>query len=307
MTADPASPAGRQPGTGGSASSARGPVALVLAAIVSVQFGAAIATTLVREVGAPLAVVLRLGISAAVLVLLVRPHWRGRPRAHWIAAIRYGMALGLMNLSFYASLAYLPIGVAVTIEFAGPLVLAAVLSRRIRDGVAVLAAAAGVALASQAFAGTGSLSAIGIGYALFAGAMWAAYIVTSKAVGQVFPGVEGLAVALLVALVVAAPVATVTSWTGASGGTGAADGVAGVLWRGLGIAVLSSLIPYSLELLALRSLPAQVFGILLSLEPAVAALAGFLVLGQQLTPTQDAGMVLVVVASAIVLGSPARR
>ncbi len=283
----------------------RGAVGLVLAAIVSVQFGAAIATTLVREVGAPFAVVLRLGISAALLALIVRPHWRGRPRAHWFAAIRYGMALGLMNLSFYASLAYLPIGVAVTIEFAGPLVLAAVLSRRIRDAVAVLAAAGGVALASHAFdTSTGPLPILGIGYALFAGAMWAGYIVTGQSVGRVFPGVDGLAVALVVALVVVAPVAGATSLAGVAGGAGVADGFGGVLWRGLGIAVLSSLIPYSLELLALRSLSAQVFGILLSLEPAVAALAGFLVLRQHLTPTQVAGMVLVVVASAIVLGSP---
>jgi inner membrane transporter RhtA len=203
-----------------------------------------------------------------------------------------------MNFTFYSSLAYLPIGVAVTIEFIGPLALAAALSRRLVDAVAVLAAAAGVVLISEALSTPlADLELTGIALALAAGGFWAGYIVLSGRTGAEFPRLEGLAIAMVVATAVTLPlgVGSIPEWTGET------------LVKGLGIAVLSSVLPYSLELLALRRLSAKVFGILLSLEPAFAALAGLIVLGQVLSPTQLAGMALVVAASALVLGLGSRK
>ncbi len=271
---------------------------LVLAGIVSVQFGGALAATLVPAIGAGGSVVMRLLFATALMLVAVRPRWRGHGRRAWATVAAFGVALGLMNFSFYGSLAHLPIGVAVTIEFIGPLALAAGLSRRLVDAVAVLAAAGGVVLISEALqVPLADLEWTGILLALSAGGFWAAYIVLSGRTGAAFPRLEGLALALVVATAVTLPfgLASVPSWT--------PDDVA----KGLGIAVLSSVLPYSLELLALRRLRAQVFGILLSLEPACAALAGLLVLGQRLAPVQLVGMALVVVASALVLGLGARR
>jgi inner membrane transporter RhtA len=210
----------------------------------------------------------------------------------------FGVALGLMNFTFYSSLAHLPIGVAVTIEFIGPLTLAAALSRRWLDAVAVLAAAGGVVLISEALhTPWAELEKTGIALALLAGAFWAAYIVLAGRTGAEFPKLEGLAIAMVVATVVTLPLGAFSapSWTPE------------ILLKAFGIAVLSSVLPYSLELLALRRLSAKVFGILLSLEPAFAALAGLIVLGQVLSPTQLVGMALVVTASALVLGLGARR
>jgi inner membrane transporter RhtA len=271
---------------------------LVLAGIVSVQFGGALAQTLVPVIGAGGSVVMRLLFATALLLAFVRPRWRGHSRRAWLTVVAFGVALGLMNFTFYGSLAYLPIGVAVTIEFIGPLTLAAVLSRRWLDAVAVAAAAGGVVLISEAFSTPfAELEKTGIALALLAGAFWAAYIVLSGRTGAEFPHLEGLALAMVVATAVTLPlgVTSVPSWT------------VETLLKGLGIAVLSSVLPYSLELLALRRLSARVFGVLLSLEPAFAALAGLIVLGQVLSGTQLLGMGLVVAASALVLGLGARR
>lgn len=271
---------------------------LVLTGIVSVQFGGALAQTLVPVIGAAGSVVMRLLFATALLLVIVRPRWRGHSRRAWVTVIAFGTALGLMNYAFYGSLAHLPIGVAVTIEFIGPLALAAALSRRVLDAIAVLAAAGGVVLISEAISvPVADLEWTGIVLALTAGGFWAAYIVLSGRTGAEFPKLEGLALAMVVATAVTLPfgVASIPDWTPA------------LLAKGLGIAVLSSVLPYSLELLALRRLRAQVFGILLSLEPAFAALAGLLVLHQRLAPTQLAGMALVVGASALVLGLGARK
>ena len=271
---------------------------LVLGGIVSVQFGGALAQTLVPVIGAGGAVTLRLLFATVLLLAVARPRWRGHSRQAWLTVGAFGVALGLMNFAFYSSLAYLPIGVAVTIEFIGPLSLAAVLSRRLLDGVAVLAAALGVVLISEALdTPLAELEWTGMLLALAAGGFWAAYIMLSGRTGAMFPRLEGLALAMVVATVVTLPfgLGSVPDWT------------APVLAKGLGIAVLSSVLPYSLELLALRRLSAKVFGILLSLEPAAAALAGLLVLGQRLSWVQLAGMGLVVAASALVLGLGARK
>lgn len=270
---------------------------LVLAAVVSVQFGGALAATLVPEIGAAGSVTLRLFFATLVLGLVARPRLRGHSRRAWLTVVAFGLALGLMNLAFYASLARLPIGVAVTIEFLGPLTLATVLSRRARDFVSVLAAAVGVLVISEALnVPLADLDWIGLGLAAAAGACWAAYIIASGRTGREFPQLDGLALAMGVAMIAVAPfgLATVPQWTGE------------VLVKGVGIAVLSSVLPYSLELLALRRMSPGVFGILLSLEPAVAALAGLLILSQTLNALQLAGMALVVVASALVMGAGRR-
>lgn len=271
---------------------------LVLAGIVSVQFGGALAATLVPLIGSGGSVVLRLLFASALLLVFVRPRWRGHSRRAWLTVIAFGVALGLMNFTFYSSLAHLPIGVAVTIEFIGPLSLAAALSRRWLDAVAVAAAAAGVVLISEALSTPfADLEKTGIALALLAGAFWAAYIVLAGRTGGEFPKLEGLALAMVVATVVTLPlgITSAPSWS------------PDILLKAFGIAVLSSVLPYSLELLALRRLSAKVFGILLSLEPAFAALAGLLVLGQVLSPTQLVGMALVVAASTLVLGLGARQ
>lgn len=271
---------------------------LVLGGIVSVQFGGALAATLVPEIGAGGSVLLRVGFAAVLMFVVVRPRLHGHSRAAWGTVVAFGVALGLMNWAFYGSLAHLPLGVAVTVEFLGPLLLTTVLSRRALDFVAVLAAAAGVLLISRALTVPWQeLSWAGLLLAATAGACWAAYILLSARTGAAFPRLDGLAIALVVATVVVLPagLGTVGLWTGEH------------VVKGLGLAVLSSLLPYSLELLALRRLKASVFGILLSIEPAVAALAGLVVLGQVLEPLQLVGLALVVLASALVMGTGRRR
>jgi len=266
---------------------------LVFGGVVSVQFGGALAATLVPEIGAGGSVLLRIGIAAVILFAVARPRLRGHERRAWATVVAFGVALGLMNWSFYGSLAHLPLGVAVTVEFLGPLVLTTVLSRRPLDFLAVLAAGGGVLLISEAFTvPLADLSWIGLGLAATAGACWAAYILLSARTGAAFAKLDGLAIALVVSTVVVLPAGLMSSdvWTTEH------------LLKGLGLAILSSLLPYSLELLALRRLSAQVFGILLSLEPAVAALAGLIVLDQRLDILQLVGLALVVLASAIVMG-----
>ena len=266
---------------------------LVLGGVVSVQFGGALAATLVPDIGAGASVFVRLGFAAAIMLLIARPRVRGHSPAAWWTVLLFGLALGGMNWSFYASLAHLPIGVAVTFEFIGPLLLAASTSRRGRDLAAVGAAALGVVLVSKVTeVPLADLEWRGIGLALLAGAFWAAYIVLSARTGAAFEKLDGLTLAMVVAVAVVLP-AGVVGWEHVS---------TEHLAKGLGIAILSSVLPYSLELLALRRLSATVFGILLSLEPAVAALAGLVVLEQVLSGVQLLGMALVVAASVLVLG-----
>lgn len=272
------------------------PIALVLASIVAVQFGGALASTLIPAIGATGSVALRLGFAAVVLCALGRPSVRGRSRADWMVVTGFAVILATMNLCLYGSLAHLPLGVAVTCEFIGPLTLAAVLSRQARDLVAVLFAVVGVLLVSGALTTSWSrLPLQGILLALAAGGCWAAYIVASRATGARFASLDGLAIALAMGAVVVLPLGI---WR-----AGDALLTGNALVKGLGIAILSTVLPYSLELLALRRLPARIFGILLSLEPAAGAIAGLLVLGQRLNRLEVVGMALVVCASVIVLGA----
>jgi inner membrane transporter RhtA len=271
------------------------PVVLVLVAVVSVQFGGALAVTLLPLVGVIGSVALRLGLAALILGVAIRPRLRGRSRADWAVVSLFALALTAMNLTFYGSLTRLPIGVAVTIEFLGPLALAAALSRRARDLAAVAAALVGVVLISEALTTPWTeLDLVGIALAGAAGACWAAYIVLSRRTGARFAGLDGIALCMMIGTVLTLPAGLLTA--------GSSLWEPQALTRGLGIALLSSAIPYSLELLALRHLSAGTFGVLLSLEPAAAALAGLLVLSQVLSPVQVAGMGLVVVASVLVLG-----
>lgn len=270
---------------------------LVLGGIVSVQLGATLAVLLIPLIGAGGSVLLRLGIAALLMLPFVRPSLRGHSRAALRTVLTFGVILGAMNFLFYSTLAHLPIGVAVTIEFLGPLALAAALSRRIVDAVSVGCAALGVVLISRAFeVPLGELNWPGLLLGLATAGLWAGYIIFSRRTGAQFPSLQGLAIAMCVGALVVVPVGvgSMPSWTGV------------ILLQGLGIAVLSSILPYSFELVALRHLSAKAFGVLLSVEPAVAALAGYVVLGQRLTGQQVVGMVLVVLASVLVLGLGSR-
>jgi inner membrane transporter RhtA len=263
------------------------PVALVLAGMAAQQLGTAVAALLFPTVGAAGMVALRQLMSALVLLAVCRPALRGYSRADWAVICGFGLALAAMNGLFYQAVARIPLGAAVTFEVLGPLALAVWTSRR-----PVSALWAALALAGVALLGGGDLTQLtgtGVAFALGAGAMWAAYILASQQAGTRFPRADGIALAISVAAVVSLPI-------------GIADaGVAllrpEALGSGLAVALLCSTVPYTLELLALRRLTAGAFGVLLSLSPAVAALAGFLVLHQQLSPTQMLAIGLVVVAS----------
>lgn len=271
------------------------PVVLVVVAIWSVQLGGAVAATLLPTVGVLGTVTVRLVLAALLLLAIARPSWRGLDRGDWTTVVAFGVVLAGMNTAFYGSLDRLPIGVAVTVEFTGPLVLAAVMSRRPRDLLAVGAALVGVVLICEVLTVAWSdLDLVGIGLAAAAGACWAAYILLSGRAGSRFAGLDGIALSMVVGAALVAPFGVVTA------GTSMLE--PSVLLLGLGVAVLSSALPYSLELVALRTLAAGVFGVLLSLEPAAAALAGRLVLDQRLEPVQLVGMACVVVAGALVLG-----
>ena len=262
---------------------------LVLIGIVSVQVGAALSKNLFGAGPAvtPTSVVwLRLATSTVLLLALARPRLRGRSRDDWGVVLAYGAVLAAMNWSIYQSFARIPLGIAVTIEFLGPLTVAVLGSRRPLDLVWVALAGGGVLLLGFERA---ELDLAGVGFALSAGAMWAAYIPLSAATGRRWPGLSGLAVASVVGTVVLGP------YVVAHAGRALLEPV--VLGTGLAVGVLSSVVPYSLELVALRTMPAKVFGILMSLDPAAAALAGLVLLGEQLTAVQWVALICVVVAS----------
>jgi inner membrane transporter RhtA len=264
------------------------PTLLVLGAVSSVQVGAALAKTLFDELGAGGTVFLRVLFAALVLGLVWPPRLRGHGSRDLGLAVVYGMALAGMNLAFYSSIDRIPLGIAVTFEFVGPLSVAVVGSRRALDLVWVGLAAAGILLLSDF--GSGELDALGVGLALLAGAFWAAYIVLSVRVGKAFPGGSGLALAMLVATVPLAPVGISQA--------GSELLVPGALLVAAGVGIMSSAIPYTLEIEALRRMPTGVFGVLMSLEPAVAAIAGYVVLGEGLVTREIAAVALVVAASA---------
>ena len=260
---------------------------LVLVSIMSVQIGSAIARTLFDELGAPGVTLLRLGLASLLLLAVLRPRLRSWTRRSWLAAAALGATMAGMNLVFYLSLRTVPLGVAVTVEFVGPLLLALVQTRRLLDLVWAVLAAGGVVLLG--LDPTTDVPLSGLALALVAGLFWAGYILASSHLGQVLPGTDGLAVALAVAALLVLPF-------GASGAAGVLSDPT-LLIAATGVALLSSAIPYGLELEALRRMPTRVFGILMSLEPAAAAAAGFAVLGQRLGVREMLALVLVSLAS----------
>ena len=273
--------------TGNSSRRLVSPVWLVLIGILSVQFGAGIAKSLFDEVAPTTIVWLRLVTSAVVLVAVARPTLRGRSRQDWLVVLAFGASLGIMNWAIYQAFARIPLGVAVTLEFVGPLTLAVVGSRRLLDLLWVLLAGLGVAVLG--FEGGSDMDVLGVAFALLAGAMWASYILLSAQTGRRWPGFDGLALASIVATVLLTPFAV------GQGGGDLLD--PRILAFGAAVGLLSSVIPYSCELVALRSIRPSVFSILMSLEPAAAALAGMIVLQEFLTWEQWVAMVCVVIAS----------
>jgi inner membrane transporter RhtA len=273
----------------------RAAAAMAFGSILSVQSGAALATTLFDEVGPWGAVLMRSAFGALALLLLARGSLRPLRWPDSRDVVVFGVALAAMNLCFYAALERLPLGIAVTLEFVGPLGVALFGSRRRRDALWALLAAAGIVLLSDG--GGGGIDALGAVLALTAGGFWAVYILQSARVGASHPGLGGLAVAVAISAVLVVPFGIAQG-----GGDLLAPSVLAV---GLGVGLLSSAIPYALELEALRRLPNAVFGVLMSLEPAVAATIGFVALSQDLAAIEVIAIGLVVVACAGALRSAA--
>ncbi len=272
------------------------PAAMILTGIVSVQFGAGLADKLFGQIPPAAVTGLRLWISAAAMVLLsgrgvsraVRDLRKRRAVKDAVIAGSFGIALGVMNFSIYQAFARIPLGVAVTIEFLGPLAVAVAGSRHLRDIGWVVLAATGVVLLTQG--GHGHLDLTGVIYAGVAAACWAAYILLSSATGRRFPGSAGLAIAMVVAAVLVTPPAVLAG--------GSKMFRPALLAIGAAIGLLSSVIPYRLELEALRRMPTRLFGVWMSLEPAVAALIGLLLLGQQLSLVEWLAIGCVMIACA---------
>ena len=263
------------------------PVVLVLLSISSTQVGAALAKDIFPIIGTPATVFLRVASAAVLLLAVARPRWHGEWRAHLGVVALFGTILGVMNYLFYTALSRIPLGIAVTVEFIGPLGVAVAGSRRLRDLVWVVLAAAGILLLSPIE--THDVDPIGIAYALGAGVCWASYIIVGARMGRALEGVDALAVAMTIAAALLVPV-------GAAGVIH--SGTAATIAIGCVVGLLSSALPYSLEVEALRRLPTRVFGIWMSLEPAIAAIAGFLMLNEHLGWHAVVALVLITIASA---------
>jgi inner membrane transporter RhtA len=275
---------------------------------ISSQSGAALATRLISQIGAAGTLTLRLVFAAAALLLVAHPRPRDlrrllhpAQRADVAIVLAFGLALAGMNFSFYESIERIPLGVAVTVEFLGPLTIALAGSRRWADGLWALLAASGTLLlaAGSLFGALHHLDIAGVGFAALAGSCWAAYILLNKETGRRIQGTTGLAAAMAVAAVVVTPVGMAR--------TGVALFRPAVLGVGATVALLSSAVPYSCELAALRRATPRAFPILLSIAPAIAALAGFAILGQRLSSLEVGALVLVVAANlgSAWLGTPA--
>jgi inner membrane transporter RhtA len=257
-------------------------------AMISVQAGAAIAKGLFPAVGVESAVALRVIIAALILAALFRP-WRRPPaRRHWAVLAAYGVSLGLMNLTFYAALTRIPLGVAVAVEFAGPLGVAVLASRRVIDFLWIGLAACGLLALSPFWSQGRTLDPLGVWLALGAGLFWGLYIVFGKAAGGAH-GTRAAATGMAIAALVVLPAGVAHAST--------AILEAPILVSAVGVAVLSSVLPYSLEMFALTRIPVRIFGTLMSLEPAVAALMGWLILGETLATRQVVAIAAIITAS----------
>lgn len=250
-------------------------ILLVFGSCVSLQFGAALAISLFPLVGPWTTTLCRLFISGLLLVLVMHPQVRQWSQSQWVSVAFFGLSLGTMNAFFYVAIGYIPLGTAVTIEFIGPLVLSAVLSRSIRDALWVGLAVVGIGLFGvERLLRLSSLHPIGVICALGAGLFWALYILAADNAGKKVTGTGVIAIALLIGSLPSAPLGMANLFMVATD--------AHLLLLAIGTAILASLVPYTLEFLALRCLPPGTFGILLSMEPAVAATAGWLLLDQHM-------------------------
>ena len=265
----------------------------VLGAATSIQLGAATATTLFDDLGIAGTVLLRLLFAAVALLALWRSPFRGHSALAWRLVITFGLVVAGMNLSFYAAIDRIPLGIVTALAFIGPLTVAVWASRRTSDILWILLAGAGVVLLSP---GVGqSVEALGVAFALLAGGFWAGYILGSARVGRAFQGGHGLALEMTVGALVILPAGI------ASGGSALLRPE--LLAIGIAVALLSTAVPYSLEMEALRRLPAGTVGVLMSMQPAVAVFVGLLALGQGMTATELLAVALIVVASAGALGN----
>jgi inner membrane transporter RhtA len=263
-------------------------IALVLGAASSVQAGASVAKSLFPAFGPPGVVWLRLVFGSIALWVIARPELRGRPWRELRLVVALGVVLVSMNVSFYESIDRLPLGIAVTVEFLGPLAVAVLGSRRKLDFLWVGLAGLGVALLAEG--GGGGVHASGLFFAALAGVFWALYIFLSVPIGRIYPGASGLAPAMVIGALL------ITPWGIASAGHNLRDPQ--LVGAAVGVGLLSSALPWSLELEALRRLPTHVFGVVLSLEPAVAAIAGVVFLHEHLPTRAYLAIALVVLASA---------
>lgn len=264
------------------------PIPAVLLSIISVQGGAAIAKGLFPLLGAGGTASVRIGFSALILVLVVRPNLKQLTSAQWRAVIPYGIVLGAMNLLFYCALARIPMGLAVTLEFIGPLCLALAGSRRALDLLWVVLAGAGIVLIAP-WSGDG-IDLIGVIFALLAGVCWAIYILLSKRAGARLPGQLAVTVGMLFAALAVLPFGILEG--------NLLSMTPYLLLLSITLAILSSVLPFSLEMQALRTLPPRTFSILMSLEPAMAAVVGLLLLGEHLKVSQWLAVACIVIASS---------
>lgn len=273
------------------------PVAFILVAAFSVQGGAAIAKGIFPAIGAAGTAAIRTGLAAIILLAVFRPRVHRFTAAQWRAVVPYGITIGVMNLFFYQALVRIPLGLAVALEFVGPLAVAIVGSRRALDVVWVVLAMAGIALIAP-FQADGAIDPVGVIFALLTGACWAAYIVLGGRVSQRLDGGVAVAVGMTIATV------TITPYALAVGGI--ERFAVHLLVPCVAMAVFSSALPFALEMKALRLLPSRTFSVLMSLEPVIAALCGLLLLGEHLTRSQWAAVALIVIASAGATSSVAR-
>ncbi len=271
------------------------PVPALILSMFSIQIGAAFAKGLFPLIGAAGTSAVRVTLAALLLILVFRVNLRTITSAQWKVILPYGLTLGIMNLAFYNSVVYLPLGLAITIEFTGPLLLALLLSRRVLDVVWVALAGVGIYFISPLAnnLGTGHLGApvsgVGVSWALLAAFMWALYILAGGAVARRITGMTGIVAGMSIAALITLPFGI------AQAGLKLLEPK--VLMLGLVVAVLSSALPYSLELGALRALPARVFGVMMSIEPAIGALSGLIILNEHLRTTQWAAILCVIAAS----------
>ena len=263
------------------------PPIVVLLAIISVQVGAAFAKGLFQAIGSSGTVFLRVGFGAIIFCLVARPRIRGYARKDYLLIVLFGLSIAIMNGSFYAAIARIPLGIAVTLEFVGPLTVSVIASRKRRDFVWIALAAIGVVLLAPI--GHSTLDPLGVVLALLAGACWGVYILLNVRIGRAFVGQTGLALSMAVAALALLPFGI---WSG-----GAMLLNPRILLLGVGVAILSTVIPFTLELEALRRLPARVFGVLMSLEPAMATLVGFVILHELVSIRALIALSLIVVAS----------